>query len=384
MCAVIAAVLGFFAFIEFVRAYQVLSELHPWLGWGYLIALGLLVLFLAALYVRSVLTRRRALVPPDRADTRRYGAFLLALARRLDANQNVSFSLRQTLASKAADLEGALKTMSGDDLEREVTSFLSDCVSPCMKELDACAEREVQKCVRDVMIGVTISPWRAADLLVVLYRNVLMVVKVIGTYDVRPAAGAQLRIMGDISKVVFTVNVLNYGSKLAENLASGIPVVGRFIDDIAQGVGAGLLTSMAGHAAMERCSCLKPWEAAEAQAKMGAKAKDFAADLKGIVAEDIIPRLKVRLPQKEVDAEPGRVENLKSAVVRAMDETSGAMDAFIRKPATAAGMTVARGVGGIFAAGAKGIGKGTVAVGRGVSRAANKLLGRLRGLRRKT
>ena len=372
VCAAVAAVLGFFAFIELVRAYQVLDELHPWLGIGYLCALSLILLVLVAYYMRSVMTRRKILKPPDRADRRRYAEYLMQLAKRLDGNERVSSDLRQALRYRAIELEQALKSEPDDEIGSVAESFLADSVGPCIKELNGAADREVQRCVRDVMIGVTISPWRAADLLIVSYRNVLMVIKVIGIYDVRPTAGSQVRTMLDISKIVFTVNILNYGSKLAENLASGIPFVGRFVDDIAQGVGAGLLTSMAGHAAIERCSCLQPWDRALAQVKMGAKAKDFAADLKGIVADDILPRLKLRIPQKDAEAESGRMENLKAGVARAMDQTSEVMDVFLRKPAVAAGRGVAatgRGVsrGGAFvlhgvAAGFKGVGRGFMKV----------------------
>ena len=86
VCAALAAVLGFFAFIEFVRAYQVLNELHPWLGVAYLCVLALILMVLVIVYIRSVMTRRTILRPPDRTDRRRYAEYLMKLARRLDGN----------------------------------------------------------------------------------------------------------------------------------------------------------------------------------------------------------------------------------------------------------------------------------------------------------
>jgi len=43
--------------------------------------------------------------------------------------------------------------------------------------LDEQAERIVRECVRDVMLAVVLSPYRSADLLIVLYRNGRMVLE---------------------------------------------------------------------------------------------------------------------------------------------------------------------------------------------------------------
>ena len=339
--SVAMAILGFFALIELIRAYQVLNDLHPWLGIGYVCVLAIILVGLICCYIRSVVTHPKALTPPDKADSRRYASYLVALSKRIDANTRLSDDLRQPLRYRVLELEQSLEDESSAEMALASGSIVTDCIEPCVRELDALAEQEVQGCVRDVMIGVTISPWRAADLLVVLYRNIRMVTAVISIYDIRPTVSSQIKTMVDIAKIVFTVNVLNYGSKLAENLASGIPFVGRFADDIAQGVGAGLFTSMAGHAARERCSCLQVWDEAAAQKRMGAKAKDFAGDLKGIVVSDILPRLKLRLPKDDTADGPGVGERLKAGVLSAMDDTSAVMDAFVKKPAVAAGKSVA-------------------------------------------
>lgn len=360
---VVAVVVSFFTFIELIRAYQVLDELHPWIGIGYLLLLVLLALVMFAVYIKSVLTRPKILKPPAPADMPAYAKYLVNLAVRLGRNKKLtSTELHQSLQDNVLDVQHAMKAASDEELEIAVDALLSDGIEPCMEKLNGLAEREVHRCVRDVMIGVTISPWRAADLLVVFYRNMMMVTGVVRIYDVRPTVGSQVRIMIDISKIVFTVNILNYGSKLAENLASGIPFVGRFVDDIAQGAGAGLLTSMAGHSAIERCSCVQPWNQARAQARIGAKAKDFAADLKSIVAEDVLPRLKPRIQESETEVDPGRMENMKTAVSSAMDQTADAMGTFVRKPAYAAGRgmaatgrTVFTGAGKVSAAGFRGV-----------------------------
>ncbi len=45
----------------------------------------------------------------------------------------------------------------------------------------------------------------------------------------------------DIINIIATVNYINMGKNLIEHLGSKVPGIGRFIDDIAQGIGAGFL-----------------------------------------------------------------------------------------------------------------------------------------------
>ena len=102
------------------------------------------------------------------------------------------------------------------------------------------------------MIAVVLGPFRSADLLVVLYRNGQMILRLAQLYQTRPAPVEQLRIVRDVLAVVATVNLLNFTEKFVEQLFERVPVLGQLAGDVTQGVGAGLLTSATGHAAMNR------------------------------------------------------------------------------------------------------------------------------------
>ena len=71
----------------------------------------------------------------------------------------------------------------------------------------------------------------------------------------------------DIACVVATVNFINIGKTFIENSAAAITKFPgtNFIDDIMQGVGAGLLTSVAGHTAKLRCRGYYRWHPEEAK-----------------------------------------------------------------------------------------------------------------------
>ena len=77
--------------------------------------------------------------------------------------------------------------------------------------LDEKAEKQVRKSTRDVMVGVTLSPYKAADLLIVLYRNLIMTTKIIRIYNTRPRFREQLKTIYDTICIVATVNYINMG-----------------------------------------------------------------------------------------------------------------------------------------------------------------------------
>jgi hypothetical protein len=193
--------------------------------------------------------------------------------------------------------------------------------------------------MRDIMIGVTLSPYKSADLFIVIYRNLMMTLRIIRIYNARPAVGEQLRILLDILNVIATVNYINMGKNLIEGLGSRVPGIGRFIDDIAQGVGAGFMTTIAGHAAMDRCRAFKGWNAAEAKHHLLSHVSDFYNDVKDIFFKDVWQGIRWRAGSLAADTG--------DKVADAIDETGDSLTSFIRTPvrsvvnvSTAAGQTV--------------------------------------------
>ncbi len=100
-------------------------------------------------------------------------------------------------------------------------------IKPLLNTLDEKAETHVQNSVRDVMLGTILSPYKAADLLIVLYRNLVMVKKITTTYNSRPRFREHLRIMLDTVSVVATVNFINMGKNVVECLGSIVPFIGK-------------------------------------------------------------------------------------------------------------------------------------------------------------
>jgi|GEM_PF-264544 len=345
----VGVALSLFAVVELIRAYQALNGLHPVLGalfaWLLILGLaGLLVYYRLAVYRwRTVLTPppREAPETAGEGALRRYLRYLRRVMLRLARNDLLPERQREGLQSEAQRLlELAAARPGREVLAQAVASTEIDVVEPAMATLDGFAEKEVRACVRDVMLAVTLSPWRSADLLVVMYRNTAMVGRLTRIYESRPRLGEQFAIMRDVAAIVATVNFLNYGSRLLQNMATGVlPFMGRFADDVAQGVGAGLLTSVAGHAAIGRCRAFRGWRQAEAEETVRRKLKDFAVDLKDIATTDLFS--KIRKPvesQLPVDvSRPELLVRIRDGLATALDETAEVMDTFVRRPVTVAG-----------------------------------------------
>jgi len=297
---VIGVLLSFFAVLEIIRAYNTLRELHPHAGYAFV---GVLVLGLVLLFGRLFLAMARrppvlvAPAIPDREQAtakqlRRYGRYLGKYIRRLSRNELFSKQQKQIalggLASLRKDLGAA---PDGETLLKGIRNTEETTIEPLLSVLDEKAARQVRDCVRDVMLGVTISPYKAADLLIVLYRNTAMVSGIIRVYHSRPRLREQLRVFRDVMRIVATVNFLNLGKKVLENVFSKLPG-GQFVDDVAQGIGAGLMTSVAGHAAIARCRAFRAWDEEEARASVRQHLGQFSADVRSMVLGDLKDKVK--------------------------------------------------------------------------------------------
>lgn len=284
------------AVVELLRVYVTLRDVSPSLGAAFaLLIVGgiawVVVRFLAALW-----SLPQAPAPPEVADPTRLSSsealacagFLQHRIRQLRANMQFSSPSRESLDSILGRLREAADQKAIFQSQAEMNRIL--------EPLDSAAERIVQECVRDVMVAVVLSPYRSADLLVVLYRNGQMVRRLAQLYQTRPAPIEELRILRDVAAIVATVNFLNFTEKFIEQLLERVPGLGQLAGDLTQGIGAGLLTSAAGHAAIQRCKSIEPWSRQCAQEQLAHRMSGFATDVKDIFKAEVLPRLRPRVP----------------------------------------------------------------------------------------
>ena len=339
---VIGVLLTFFAVLEILRAYQILHEMHPVAGYVFLVVVLGLLLWCVIYFWANMAVFPKALRPPRIDDVqaatdrqlKKYIQYLKRFLQRLISNPNLSEDETEQIANALTKLQeqGAADRAACINL---ITSIEDNHIKPVLKTLDDAASKQVRDSMRDIMVGVTLSPYKSADLLIVLYRNLVMVVRIVKVYRVRPALSEQLRIFSDIINVIATVNYINMGKNLIEGIASRVPGIGRFVDDIAQGIGAGFMTTITGHAAMDRCRSFRGWNEAEAKKHLLSHVGDFYNDVKDIFFKDVWSGVRGRAGAAATDAT--------DKVADAIDETGSLLDSFVKAPVkivSTAGQTV--------------------------------------------
>lgn len=332
----VGVLLSFFAVIELLRAYLTLRNLHPLAGYAYLAALAALLIW-ACYYLWAIFrTHPRTLALPPTDRPRKYARYLARYLRRLQLNAALSNEQKTSAQNGHQQLTALLKASPAPDaLEAQIRTVEKDTLAPLIKSLDQIADRRIAAAVRDIMFAVTVSPYRSIDLLVVLYRNLAMIRNIAAAYNSRPPLREALQILYDVARVVATVNFLNLGSKMIENVSKGlpsvIPGVSKIVDDCAEGLAAGLLTSVTGHAAKDRCRAFRGWDYEQARQNIASHLKVFTADVGRMFFQDITPH--IRLPGG-LTAEKWR--NLRDSIAHGFNETVDAIGHFVRWPVDAA------------------------------------------------
>lgn len=332
---------------ELARLFLLFHRIHPVAGWAFAGFLAIGFLCLLVQFIRAWSRHPRVLVPPPlpppgeatHAQMRRYSKYLVLYLSRLAENEALLPEAREAARGQAVEIGETLAHHPlNDDLARTIEETESRFIAPALAELEQKASQEVRHCVRDVMLGVTLSPYASMDILIVLYRNASMVLRVVQTYRNRPGIREQLLTLRDTFAVVATVSFFNVSRKLLENLFSQVPLVGRVVDDIGQGLGAGLLTSVAGHAAISRCAAFRGWNREEEARSLSGQMAVFLADIRDLFTKDLFGELKGRIrssaPPGAAD-EPGFLDSICRGVGSAIDATAAAIDTLVVRPAAA-------------------------------------------------
>jgi len=340
---IIGVFLGFFAIVEILHAYEILTNIHFILGYAFLIVIVCLVGYLFVYVALGIYSRPTVLIPPLFADTntaslpqtKHYCEYLLNYIKRLEENENLSSDVRQRCHEGRIQLIQASKaSRRRETLVDAIEVAEKEIILRAMGSLDEKAEREIRNCVRDVMLGVMLSPHRSADLLIVIYKNAVMVMRIVRIYNSRPRVREQILILRDILRVVATVNILNLGEKILETMATRIPFLGGFVDEMAQGAGAGILTSAAGHTARFRCKAYRGWKYENAVEGLKANIKNFVKDVNGIMW-DLLPEIRGRIyakvPTNVVDL-PDFWKNVTEGISSSIDTVGNVVENFVRVP----------------------------------------------------
>lgn len=320
--------LGLVALAELARIGQFFFSIHAWLGYAWSLALLLAAAWGGRAGWRFFRSKPRRLADLPRVDLLDandedrlvYARVLpLHLERMLDspvlAVEEVSEARRQLPATP----EGWTGLGRDELLELELRVL-----APLQERLDKEAESEIRGATLEVTTAVALSPWRSFDSLMVIARGLRMIFRISEIYGSRPTLREQLEIMRDIGKAVASVGLIGAGQKLMENMASHLPLAGRVVDDMLQGIGAGFYINLAGWAARERCRALHRWEPERVREKLRNQIRRYARDMRKRLTVDLGPAIWDRLTRRFRGSQE---TDLKAAFAHAAEEVERDWDA---------------------------------------------------------
>jgi uncharacterized protein (DUF697 family) len=313
---------------ELLRIHGALAGLHPWLGHAFLLLLAGGAAWTGLGWLRFLrqrplrlpdLPRHEDLATGDPALRLAYRRALEGHLERLATSPVLDEGEVQALATSIAALRAGKAPPDAarlEQLEREL-------VEPLLARIDAEAEAEIRRGTVEVVAAVALSPWRSFDALIVLARSLRMVLTISAIYGSRPTLGEQLAILKDIASAIAAVGLIGAGQKFVESLAARLPLIGRVVDDLLQGIGAGFYVNLAGWAARERCRSLQRWEPERARLRLATRIRRFAGDLRQSLSRDLAPavwdRLARRWRRDTTAADPGELRVLLEGAFASLD-----------------------------------------------------------------
>jgi len=297
---ILGSLLLFIVVIEFIRALQTLSAVHPVLAWVVGIAgIGSIVWGIWKL-LQLLKEFPSVLISPDpeklggkKSNTylKAHLYYLKSVVEGLSKNKHLPDESCNELSGVLSDDKSFLTSGNTDQLNRRIVTLDEDVISPALKQLDEQAEKKVQNTVRDTMVGVMLLPFKAADIYLVIYRNGVMFLELVKLYNQRPSIKETYNVFRDVLKMVATVNILSYTERFTQKLMASVPILDKTTDDIIQGTGAGILTTAVGKATIQRCRAYQGWNVDAEIESYRKTSLDFLNYVKDILGDDVVPPL---------------------------------------------------------------------------------------------
>ncbi|HIE10487.1 MAG TPA: DUF697 domain-containing protein, partial [Kiritimatiellae bacterium] len=322
----------FLAAVELFRAFVFFHRLNHLLGFAFLAFVILLLFALGRVLLGPWLKQSRVLNPPELpplqeaafGELKRYCRYLLRYLERLRRNPNLDREARRRVEQGISDLAERLAAHPlRRDLARGIRVCEQEVLEPVLGGLRARAEKEVRDCVRDVMLGVALSPYHSLDLLLVITRIGRLMGRISAIFLSRPLPRDEWLVFRDTVRVVLAVNAFNLGRSVFREILSGAPLVGRSAYHLAEALGAGLFTSLAGHAAILRVAAYRGWNRDEAARALGAQVGSFARDLGKIFTTDMVSLFLRPTAGGEGQEDASLKRRLQDAVSSVLDSLAG-------------------------------------------------------------
>lgn len=269
----IISLLALLAVGQIYLFHQLFSDIHPALGWAFVVAVtGLCFLLIGAPLLKFMRAPQIA-EPPNvnlaapivnDADLFRRFDFDAAYLKNMAANPALS-AQGEAIGKARADLD-ALKKAGGEDIARKLAEFERQRIAPLLAGLDSQVDDYIHKEALAVGSATAISMNGSIDAFIVLWRNINMISRISRLYYGRPSLRLSLLIIRDVMVAVLLSRALDDISDAAGEALGGVmsKLGGLVAGPVMDGSVNALMTLKLGYLTKRRCRSFEVWSKASA------------------------------------------------------------------------------------------------------------------------
>lgn len=285
--------------------YRIFGDVHPLLGYAFIILLAGLLLLLVGRPLLAFLATPVAARPPhidydfDNPDPSLLGVRLkydLKYLNMLRRNRLLQVEWGEIDASIQAGRDLLARCAGRDDetpeaLSAALEAFERDHIEARLKQLDAQVDRLIHAEAVSVGVATAFSMNGTVDAFIVLWRNANLVARISQIYFGRPHLGGTLIILRDVAAIVVISRALEDVTDMTGDVIGGLlgRMGGLIAGPVMDGAVNAMMTLKLGYLAKRRCRAFKGWSSTQARS-ISAEALERVKRESGSVAADLLKR----------------------------------------------------------------------------------------------
>ena len=285
--------------------YRLFDDVHPVLGYAFILLLAGLLLLLVGRPLASFLSMPVAAKPPHTPfDIENPDISLLSQRLKYDLKYLTMLKRNPLLVEDVASIEegmvagrALLARFAAADMTEAATvaadleAFQKRHIEIHLKKLDAKVDKLIHAEAVGVGVATAFSMNGTVDAFVVLWRNANLIAKISQIYFGRPHLGGTLLILRDVAAIVVVSRALEDVTDMTGDVIGGLlgRMGGLIAGPVMDGAVNAMLTLKMGYLAKRRCRAFEGWSARQARS-ISAEALARVKKESGSVATDLLKR----------------------------------------------------------------------------------------------
>ena len=285
--------------------YRIFDDVHPVLGYSFILILAALLLLLVGRPLASFLSMPVAAKPPHTPfDIEKPDISLLSQRLKYDLKYLAMLKRNPLLADEVSAMEEGIAigrallarfAIAGEEsaanVAADLEAFQKDHIEIHLKKLDAKVDKLIHAEAVGVGVATAFSMNGTVDAFVVLWRNANLIARISQIYFGRPHLGGTLLILRDVAAIVIVSRALEDVTDMTGDVIGGLlgRMGGLIAGPVMDGAVNAMLTLKMGYLAKRRCRAFEGWSARQARS-ISAEALERVKKESGSVATDLLKR----------------------------------------------------------------------------------------------